>query len=192
MSSSFYVSLLKGVGGWSGGAKLCISRYRGVQLILAYSWARPAILAAGKGREGMFLFVRFLHFYSCSSIFPVPLFHLFYYLLYVFSPRFVRRSVIPDDLLLSYSKQQPRICKFADTCIYCRIAELYILTSSSIYVENTHTHTRTNTYIILTPLKRRFYIVKLGFTGVQGKHFTLLKKNNRLWVVVRTALPRRF
>ena len=25
-------------------------RYRGVQLILAYSWARPAILVAGKGR----------------------------------------------------------------------------------------------------------------------------------------------
>ena len=28
---------------------------RGVQLILAYSWARPAVLVAGKGREGMFL-----------------------------------------------------------------------------------------------------------------------------------------
>ena len=27
---------------------------RGVQLILAYSWARPAILVAGKGREVMF------------------------------------------------------------------------------------------------------------------------------------------
>ena len=37
--------------GWSGGAKVsCILRYRGVQLILAYSWARPAILVAGKGR----------------------------------------------------------------------------------------------------------------------------------------------
>ena len=41
--------------GWLGGAKvLCISRHRGVQLILAYSWARPAILVAGKGRGGMF------------------------------------------------------------------------------------------------------------------------------------------
>ena len=37
--------------GWSGGAKVsCILRYRGVQLILAYNWARPAILVAGKGR----------------------------------------------------------------------------------------------------------------------------------------------
>ena len=58
----------------------------GVQLILAYSWARPAILVADKGRGGMFLFLLFLHFHSCSSFFPVPLFHLFYYLFYLFSP----------------------------------------------------------------------------------------------------------
>ena len=51
----------------------CILRHRGVQLILAYSWARPAILVAGKGREGMFLFLLFLHFHSCSSFFPVLL-----------------------------------------------------------------------------------------------------------------------
>ena len=44
------------MGGWSGGAKvLCILDHRGVQLILAYSWARPAILVVGKGRGGMFL-----------------------------------------------------------------------------------------------------------------------------------------
>ena len=67
--------------GWSGGAKVsCILCHRGVQLILAYSWARPAILVAGKGRGGMFLFLLFLHFHSCSSFFPVPLFHLFDYL----------------------------------------------------------------------------------------------------------------
>ena len=39
--------------GWSGGAKvLCILHHWGVQLILAYSWARPAILVVGKGRGG--------------------------------------------------------------------------------------------------------------------------------------------
>ena len=39
--------------GWSGVAKMsCILRHWGVQLILAYSWARPAILVAGKDREG--------------------------------------------------------------------------------------------------------------------------------------------
>ena len=64
----------------------CILCHRGVQLILAYSWARPAILVAGKGRGGMFLFLLFLHFHSCSSFFPVPLFHLFDYLFYHSSP----------------------------------------------------------------------------------------------------------
>ena len=66
--------------GWSGGAKvLRILRHRGVQMILADSWVRPAILVAGKDRGGMFLFLQFLHFHFCSSFFPVPLFHLFYY-----------------------------------------------------------------------------------------------------------------
>ena len=73
--------------GWSGGAKvLCILHHWGVQLILAYSWARPAILVVGKGGGGMFLFLLFLHFHSCSSFFPVPLFHLLYSLFYLFSP----------------------------------------------------------------------------------------------------------
>ena len=54
-------------GGWSGGAKvLCISRHGGIQLILACSWARPAILVAGKGRGGFFLFLLF-------TFTPVPL-----------------------------------------------------------------------------------------------------------------------
>ena len=47
-----YNFLLPGVG-WSGSAKvLCILCHRGVQLILAYSWARPAILVADKGKGG--------------------------------------------------------------------------------------------------------------------------------------------
>ena len=73
--------------GWSSDAKvLCILRHWGVQLILAYSWARPAILLAGKGRGRMFLFLLFLHFHSCFSFFSVPLFHLFYYLFCLISP----------------------------------------------------------------------------------------------------------
>ena len=77
----------EGTLGWSGGAKvLCILHHWGVQLILTYSWARPAILVVGKGRGGMFLFLLFLHFHSCSSFFPVPLFHLLYSLFYLFSP----------------------------------------------------------------------------------------------------------
>ena len=79
---------LEGVSrGWSGVAMVsCILRHRGVQLKLAYSWARPAILVAGKGRGGMFLFLLFLHFHSCSYFFPNRLFHLLYYLFYLFSP----------------------------------------------------------------------------------------------------------
>ena len=72
--------------GWLGVAKVMGILYHwGVQLILASSWARPAILLAGKGRGGMFLFLLFLHFHSCSSFFPDPLFHLPYYLFYIFS-----------------------------------------------------------------------------------------------------------
>ena len=65
---------------------LLVRNHWGVQLILAYSWARPAILVVGKGGGGMFLFLLFLHFHSCSSFFPVPLFHLLYSLFYLFSP----------------------------------------------------------------------------------------------------------
>ena len=63
-------------------AKVCILHHRDVILILAYSWARPAILVAGKGRGGnvsifsvsslSFLF-RFLPCPSLSS----PLLSLF-------------------------------------------------------------------------------------------------------------------
>ena len=73
--------------GWSGGAKVaCILHHRGVQQVLAYSWARPAIIVAGNGRGEMFLFLLFLYFHSCSSFFPVHVFYLFYYLFYLFSP----------------------------------------------------------------------------------------------------------
>ena len=71
---------------WQHSKVLCILHHWGIQLILAYSWARPAILVVGKGRGGMFLFLLFLRFLSCSSFFPVPLFHLLYSLFYLFSP----------------------------------------------------------------------------------------------------------
>ena len=49
--------------GWSGVANvLCILRHRGVQLRLAYSWARPAILVAGIGVEGECFY--FFHFFT--------------------------------------------------------------------------------------------------------------------------------
>ena len=51
----------------------CVLRHRGVQLILAYNWARPVTLVAGKGRGECcissvsllsFLFV----FFTCPSL----------------------------------------------------------------------------------------------------------------------------
>ena len=56
-----------------------IVRHRGVQLILAYSWARPAVLVAGKGRGGnVFIFsvssLSFLFlFLICHSLSPLLL-----------------------------------------------------------------------------------------------------------------------
>ena len=62
----------EGQPGWLGEAKvLCILHHWGVQLILTCSWARPAILAAVKGRGGMFLFLLFLHCHSFSFL-PYP------------------------------------------------------------------------------------------------------------------------
>ena len=59
--------------GWLGEAKaLCIMCHLSVQLILAYNRARPAVLAAGKGRGGMFSFLLFLHCHSCSFL-PSPI-----------------------------------------------------------------------------------------------------------------------
>ena len=50
----------------------------------------------------------------------------------------------------------------------------------------------TKTYLYnFDPLKPHFYIVKLGFTGVYNIILFLVKKH-RLWVLVRTASPRRF
>ena len=47
--------------GWLGEVKVsCILHHWGIQLILVYNWARPAILAAGKDRGGMFLFLLFI------------------------------------------------------------------------------------------------------------------------------------
>ena len=63
---------------WSGVAKVYILRHRGVQLILVYNWARPAILVAGKGRGGGDVFI--------SSVSSLPLIFLFLPCLSLSSP----------------------------------------------------------------------------------------------------------
>ena len=50
---------------WLGEAKVsCILRHQCIQLILAYSRARFAVLAAGNGRGGIILFCFFSHSFS--------------------------------------------------------------------------------------------------------------------------------
>ena len=50
----------------------------------------------------------------------------------------------------------------------------------------------TKTYLYnIDPHKPHFYIVKLGFTGVYII-FLISAQKHRLWVLVRTASPRRF
>ena len=53
-------------------------------------------------------------------------------------------------------------------------------------------HVITKTYLYnFDPLKPHFYMVKLGFTGVYII-FLISAQKHRLWVLVRTASPRRF
>ena len=53
-----------GVVGWCEGVVYLTSL--GIHLILAYSWARPAILVAGKDRGGCFYFFCFFTFIPVS------------------------------------------------------------------------------------------------------------------------------
>ena len=71
---SFSLSLsLSGVVGWCEGAVYLTSPGRPTDIGLRLGKA-CYILVVGKGRGGMFLFLLFLHFHSCSSFFPVPSF----------------------------------------------------------------------------------------------------------------------
>ena len=93
--------------GWLGGAKVsCILHHWGILLM-----ARPAILIAGKGRGGMFLFLLFLRLHSCSSFFPVPLFHLLYYLFYLISPFLFSPSRVDVSLNPNTVKNMSAKCR---------------------------------------------------------------------------------
>ena len=80
-----YRLLLLCVWGWLCEGKVsCSFCHQGAQLILAYSWERRAVLAAGKW--GMLLFLLFLHFLSFPSFFIILLFHLHCYIFISFLP----------------------------------------------------------------------------------------------------------
>ena len=57
--------------------------------------------------------------------------------------------------------------------------------------ETLHNNHHENILYNFDPLKPQFYIVKLGFTGVYII-FLISVQKHRLWVLVRTASPRRF
>ena len=61
---------------------------------------------------------------------------------------------------------------------------------STLTRNRAHIITKTRLYNF-DPLKRHFYIVKLGFTGVYII-FLISAQKHRLWVLVRTASSRRF
>ena len=72
---------------------------------------------------------------------------------------------------------------------YCMCNQVYMYCYCFIICDNLAS--RKHAYIILTPLKPHFYIVKLGFTGVYII-FLISAQKHRLWVLVRTASSRRF
>ena len=77
-SSGCLWTKMRGIIGWGKGVvHLALPpKHRGVHLILANNWPKPAILAAGKGRERMSLLLLFLYFHSFSFFSPVHFFHL--------------------------------------------------------------------------------------------------------------------
>ena len=94
------------VEGWLGEVKVsCSFCHWSAQLILAYGWARPAVLAAGKDIGRMLLFFLFVHFLSFPSFFPIPLFHLLYYIFSTISsiffspPLWVMKQNDPQGLM---------------------------------------------------------------------------------------------
>ena len=83
------------------------------------------------------------------------------------------------------TKQKKNKKKPNTTCIFFMI----ICLVNSIQL-NSEVITKTCLYNV-DPPKPHFYIVKLGFTGVYIIFLSFVKKH-RLWVLVRTASPRRF
>ena len=62
----------------------------------------------------------------------------------------------------------------------------FFLFTKATFITKTYLHVYN-----FDPLKLHFYIVKLGFTGVYII-FLISAQKHRLWVLVRTASPRRF
>ena len=87
--SFLFLFLEGGEGGWGLAKVSGILRHRGVQLILASSWARPAILLVGKAEGECFISsvpsLSFLFlFLLCPALSP-PVLHVYLFYLFPFS-----------------------------------------------------------------------------------------------------------
>ena len=107
----WHILVCPNMSGWLGVAKvLGILRHRGVQLILASSWARPAILVAVKGRGWTFFFCFFTFtpvlFLPCPSL-SSPLL----YLLSLFSLSLGDDTKWPTRADMSLNHNTVRICR---------------------------------------------------------------------------------
>ena len=81
---------------------------------------------------------------------------------------------------------------YNSSVIYVFVCVEILRPSSPLGVmSNAYTLIITKTYLyIFEPLKPHFYTVKLGFTGVYTI-FLISAQKHRLWVLVKTAWPRR-
>ena len=104
---------------------------------------------------------------------------------------FGAKSGLPSFRVIFFPCPLSRVDGKLDKCTLVSIVflfqNLYNLMLWWVYV---HYITKTRLYDF-DPLKPRFYIVKLGFTGVYII-FLISAQKHRLWVLVRTASVRRF
>ena len=176
-----------------------IFRHRGVQLILAFIWARPAILVAGKGRAGnifissvslSFLFI----FLPCPSI-PFPQLSL----LSLFSLSLGDNTRWPTRVNVSLNATQSIKLSVFSIRFYWKFGFFDCMNRNCDFVVPHGVNLPIKWWNIITktclynfdPLKPHFYIVKHGFTGV-CTIFSYFCSKHRLWVLVRTASSRRF
>ena len=162
---------------WDGGVPVCLCAWGGVFVVL---------LSMGRGRDA-FNYQRGSLFYKRKwpgsfgngvtlLLYTGGIIHLLIYEEFRFMNRTEQR-----ELLYHKCKQTRDLpAKYQDHRNY------YMSLSSG------DARTITKTYLYnFDPLKPHFYIVKLGFIGVYII-FIISAQRHRLWVLVRTASPRRF
>ena len=103
----------------------------------------------------------------------------------------VKNRIIFHDIMKTTIRSVSLKTRLVHTFFFLKDEHLFSKNiTAQIVIKLIKNFTKTCLYIV-DPLKTHFYIVKLGFTGVYII-FLILLKNHRLWVLVRTVLPRQF